>query len=60
MFAAPLGAQPHPIVPPLASVGKDLLAIQVDLTCQLRHPRFWKLGVSIGGHVHAVNIELHG
>jgi hypothetical protein len=60
MFAAPLGAQPHPVGPPMTRVGTDLWAIRVALTSGLSQERFWTLGVSTGGRVYPIQIELHG
>jgi hypothetical protein len=60
VFAAPLGVRPHPVGPAMTKIGKDLWAIQINITAQMRHYRFWTLGVLVGGHLHTVHIELHG
>jgi hypothetical protein len=58
VFPAPLGVPPHPVGPAMTEIGKDLWAIQITVTRQMRDHRFWALGVRAGGKLHLIQFQL--
>jgi hypothetical protein len=58
VFAAPRGQQPHPLGPSMTRIGKDLWAIQINITSKMRHYQYWTLGVNVGTHLHTIAIQL--
>jgi Bacterial Ig-like domain (group 3) len=60
VFAAPLGVQPHPVGPAMTKIGTNLWAIQVTVTRNMHHYKYWTLGVLANSHLHPIYIELHG
>ncbi len=59
VFAAPRGAPPQPVGPPMSRIGHDLWAVRVHITRKMRHHRVWRFGVVRGRNVHTITIELH-